>query len=94
MASGVHILALWRQLDHEITGDVRWICGITWKDLRWRRPLKAGDTVRARAECVSKRPSESRPAQGVVEYRYSMLNQDDEEVFWMIGTNLVERQPA
>ena len=94
VASGIHILALWRQLDHEITGDIRWICGIEWRELRWHKPLKAGDAVRARAELLSKRPSSSNPERGIVEYRYSMLNQDDEEVFWCLSTNLVERQAA
>ncbi len=93
VASGIHILALWRQLDHEITGDVRWICGIAWRELRWHKPLKAADTVRARAELVSKRPSSKDPRRGVVEYRYSMLNQHDEELFWCLSLNYVERRP-
>jgi len=94
VASGIHILALWRQLDHQITGNVRWICGIEWKQLRWNRPLKAGDSIRARAELLNKRPSASDGARGVVEYRYSLINQDNEEVFWCLSTNLVERRPG
>ena len=92
VASGIHILALWRQLDHEITGDVRWICGILWRELRWHKPVRAGDAVRARAELVSKRASSKDPSRGVVEYRYSMLNQDNEEVFWCESLNYVERK--
>lgn len=94
VASGIHILALWRQLDHQITGDVRWICGIEWKQLRWNRPLRAGDSIRARAELLNKRPSASDGARGVVEYHYSLINQDNEEVFWCLSTNLVERRPG
>lgn len=92
VASGIHILALWRQLDHQITGDVRWICGIEWKQLRWNRPLKAGDSIRARAELLNKRPSASNGARGIVEYHYSLINQDNEAVFWCLSTNLVERR--
>lgn len=92
VASGIHILALWRQLDHQITGDVRWICGIEWKQVRWHKPLRAGDTVRARAELLKKRPSASKAARGIVEYYYSLINQNDEEVFWCLSTNLVERR--
>ena len=93
VASGIHILALWRQLDHAITGDVHWVCGILWKELRWHKPVRAGDSVRARAELLSKRESSKHPTRGVVEYRYSMLNQDDEEVFWCLSLNYVERRP-
>ncbi len=94
VASGIHILALWRQLDHQITGDVRWICGIEWKRLRWNKPLKAGDSVRARAELLKKRSSASKVSRGIVEYRYSLINQRDDEVFWCLSTNLVERRPG
>ena len=94
VASGIHILAIWRQLDHEITGDVRWICGIEWEKLRWNKPLRSGDEVRARAELLDKRPSNSRPERGVVVYRYSLFNQDDEEVFYCLSTNYVERRPG
>ncbi|MDJ0699867.1 MAG: MaoC/PaaZ C-terminal domain-containing protein [Woeseiaceae bacterium] len=93
VASGIHILALWRQLDHEITGDIRWICGIAWRELRWHKPLRAGDAVRARAELVDKRRSSKNPGRGVVDYRYSLLNQDDEEIFWCLSLNYVERTP-
>ena len=93
VASGIHILAVWRQLDHEITGDIHWICGIEWKHLRWNKPLRAGDEVRARAELVDKQESSQRKDRGVVEYRYSMLNQDDDEIFYCLSRNLVECRP-
>lgn len=93
VASGVHILAIWRILDHEITGDVRWMCGIAWDDLRWNRPMRAGDQVRAVAECISKRESASDPGRGIVVYRYVLKNQRDEAIFYCTSTNLVERRP-
>jgi acyl dehydratase len=94
VASGVHNLAIWRQLDHEITGDIRWICGVAWDDFRWRKALRAGDTVHVTARCLSKRESASDPRRGVAVYRYAMLNQHGEEIFHMDSTNLVERRPA
>jgi acyl dehydratase len=94
VASGVHILALWRILDHEITGDVRWMCGIAWDDLRWNSPLRSGDRIRARAEFVSKRESSSDPSRGIAVYRYSLTNQRNETIFYCTSTNLVERRPS
>lgn len=93
VASGVHNLAIWRQLDHEITGDIRWICGVAWDDFRWKRALRAGDSVFVTAECVSKRESGSDPRRGIAVYRYTMINQDGAEIFHMDSTNLVERKP-
>jgi len=92
VASGIHILAVWRQRDHEITGDVRWICGIGWDGLRWNKPMRAGDSVRARAELLDKRLSKSRPERGVVVYRYALVDQRDEELFYCTSTNYVERR--
>lgn len=93
VASGVHNLAIWRQLDHEITGDVRWICGVAWDDFRWKRALRAGDRVHVTAECLSKRESSKDPGRGIAVYRYRMINQDGAEIFRMDSTNLVERHP-
>jgi acyl dehydratase len=92
VASGVHILAIWRILDHEITGDVRWMCGIAWNDLRWNKPMRANDRVRAKATCISKRESASDPLRGIVIYRYALLNAKNEELFYCTSTNLVERR--
>jgi acyl dehydratase len=93
-ASGIHTAALWRALDHEINGDIRWICGLAWKDARWPNPVRAGDTVRARAEALSKRPSRSHPERGVVEFRYSLFNQSDEIAFTCQSVNLIAMRPV
>ncbi len=94
-ASGIHSAALWRSLDHQISGDIRWICGIAWEEVRWPNPVRAGDLLRARAECLAKRLSRSDPRRGVVEYRYTLLNQRNETAFTCRSVNLIEvRSPA
>jgi len=94
VASGIYTMALWRQLDHQIAHDIAWICGVAWDDVRFPVAVRAGDTLRARAKCLSKRPSGSRPERGVVVYQYVLLNQRDETVFSCRSTNLVERRQA
>jgi acyl dehydratase len=91
-ASGIYTMALWRQLDHEIAHDIAWICGIAWDHVRFPRALRAGDTVRARAQCLSKRESRKHAGRGVVVYEYELFNQRDELVFTCRSTNLVERR--
>jgi acyl dehydratase len=94
IASGIHTMAIWRQLDHQIAQDIKWICGVAWDDVRFPKAVRPGDTLRARAKCLSKRPSGSDPRRGVVIYEYTLLNQDDEVVFTCRSTNLVERKPS
>jgi acyl dehydratase len=93
VASGIHNLALWRQLDHEIAQDIAWICGVGMDEMRLLNPVRPGDRVRARSECVEKRVSRKDPGRGVVVYRYSLVNQNDQTVLTFLSTNLVERAP-
>ena len=90
IASGLFTAALWRRLDHGISGDIAWICGVAWQDVRWPVALRAGDEVRARCECVGLRPSASDPGLGVVEMRYTLENRRGEVVFTCLSINLVE----
>jgi acyl dehydratase len=95
VASGIHGAAIWRRLDHEISSDIRWICGIAWEEVRWPNPIRAGDELRARSEMLAKRPSRSDPARGVVECRYSLLNQTNQTAFTCRSINLIEiREPV
>jgi len=94
VASGIYTMALWRRLDHEIAHDIAWICGVAWDDVRFPKALRAGDTIHARAKCLSKRDSRSEPKRGIVVYEYTLLNQRDEVVFTCRSTNLVERRTA
>jgi acyl dehydratase len=92
IASGIYTMAVWRQLDHQIAHDIAWICGVAWDEVRFPTALRGGDEVRARAKCISKRISRTRPERGVVVYKYVLLNQRDETVFTCLSTNLVERR--
>jgi acyl dehydratase len=94
VASGIHGAALWRRLDHEISSDIRWICGVAWEDVRWPNPIRAGDELKARSEMLSKRRSRSDASRGVVECRYSLLNQRGELVFVCRSVNLIEMRAS
>lgn len=49
-------------------------------DVRFPKPVFAGDTLRAETTIVSKRESKSRPSVGIVEFEHTCLNQRDEVV--------------
>lgn len=94
IASGIHSAALWRTLDSEISGDISWICGLAWEEVRWPNPVRDGDMLRARSEMLNKKVSRKDPSRGIVEYRYTLLNQRDLTVFTCRSINLVDkRQP-
>ncbi|SPJ26028.1 MaoC family dehydratase [Palleronia abyssalis] len=94
VASGLYTAALWRILDHEENGNVDWVCGVQWDEVRWRKGVKAGDTLVASSEVLSKRPSESRPGVGLAVLAHTVENQDGDIVFSFRSTDLVYRRDA
>lgn len=89
VASGIHVLALWRQLDHEINSDIDFVCGIGWDELRLRRAVRAGDTIHVTSRIMSLRPSDGRDDRGVALTRYAVVNQHGEEAVTFTSINLV-----
>jgi acyl dehydratase len=105
-ASGWHTAAVWmklmvahrRQLDVEATRlgrrAVRLGSSPGFRNLRWTRPVYAGDTIAYRSEITGLRPSGSRPGWGLASHRNSGTNQRGEEVFSFDGTVFWERSEA
>lgn len=93
-ASGIYTAAIWRLLDHQVFGDVNWVCGIGWDQVRWRKPLKPGDRVRAWAQILEKRPWKKRTDIGRVTIRHELRNDAGEAVFHFLGDSLVHKRPA
>jgi acyl dehydratase len=62
-------------------------------ELRWLKPVRPGDRLRARVlvgECV---PSKSKPDRGVVMLRQALLNQNDEVVLTVTARAMLLRRP-
>ena len=56
------------------------VANLGMEEVRFPKPVFHGDTVRVRTTVLGKRPSKSRPGQGIVEFRHETLNQRDEIV--------------
>jgi acyl dehydratase len=65
-----------------------------FRNMRWSRPVYAGDTVSYRSVVTDVRPSASRPGWGLASHRNSGANQHGEEVFSFEGTVFWERRGA
>jgi acyl dehydratase len=55
--------------------------------------VRAGDSLRARAEALAKRLSGKDPNRGIAEFRYTLLNQNEQIAFTCRSINLVARKP-
>lgn len=65
-----------------------------FRDLRWIRPVLAGDVISFASEVESKRTSDSRPEWGILQARNTGTNQHGELVFSLLATAFVPRRNA
>lgn len=94
IASGFHTLALtfrliWQggPIQHTNVG------GLGLDTVRWPRPVRPGDTLRATAEALELRPSSSKPF-GTVRLKYTTVNQDGDVVMTAEMLHLVAKRPT
>ena len=63
------------------------------EQLRWKKPVFPGDTLRCETELISKTPSRSRPEMGSFISKLTVFNQNDEAVMTMESIGLVRTRP-
>jgi acyl dehydratase len=93
IASGWHTGAVcMRLLVDGFLSDVASMGAFGLDELRWKRPVRPGDTVSAEVEILEKSPSESRDDRGYVTNRLVGRNGDGEDVIEWRATNIVGRR--
>ena len=93
MASGWHVSALFMSmlcdgflLESSSMGSP----GI--ETLKWKHPVRAGDTLSASSTVIELRPSKSRPEMGIVRFRHEVTNQAGEMVMWLENPIMFSRR--
>ena len=104
-ASGWHTTAVWMRLmadnrRRELeTAHARGVPvpeavpGLGVRDLKWLKPVYAGDTVDYRIEVMETRASNSRPGSGIVSCLATGTNQNGDRVISFVSAELVQRRP-
>ena len=65
-----------------------------FRELRWIRPVLAGDTISFSSVIETKRSSEKRPEWGILQARNTGANQRGEPVYSFLATGFVPRRNA
>jgi acyl dehydratase len=95
IASGWHSAALCMRMIVSMLGPDSGSLGSPGVDeLRWLKPVRPGDELWVRVEVLEAVPSRSKPDRGLVKLRYTMRNQNAEDVMTMVALGLVLRRPA
>ncbi|QBF30761.1 MaoC family dehydratase [Thalassococcus sp. S3] len=62
-------------------------------EVRWLKPVYAGDTIRAVGHVLEARVSRSKPDRGFATMRYDIFNQKDERVAHYSGLHMLRLRP-
>lgn len=104
VASGWHTALAWmrlmidhrRRMDEAMVARGEPIAGIGpalgFRDLKWLKPVYAGDTIDYKSEVTELRLSGSRPHAGLMSFRSTGVNQNGEMVLSLVSTTFVERR--
>lgn len=79
-ASGQYTLCVKQALMTQAPWRVALIGAMGFDELRFPRPVYAGDDLTRTIECIDTQPSRSKPDRGIVKFRFEVANQDDETV--------------
>lgn len=91
-ASGWHTcaMAMRMMVDHMAEHEQASLGSPGIDQLRWKKPVYPGDTLRVEAELLEKRRSATRPEMGFVKSRQKIFNQDGDLVLEMISNGILK----
>jgi len=93
-ASGWHSCAIAMRLVYDrfhINAATQGSPGIT--ECRWKKPLYAGETVKIKVTCIDARPSKSRPAMGLTNWTWEMINAKGDTIMTIESWLMMGRRP-
>jgi acyl dehydratase len=95
LASGWHTAAILMRLMYDtFLHDAASLGSPGVDEIRWLKPVRPGDTLRARFTVVEAVPSRSKPDRGLVRSFTEMLNQHGEVVMTVRGMGMFARRPV
>ncbi len=95
-ASGWHTCAMTMRMivDGNAAGGTAGLGSPGVDQIRWKKPVYPGDTLRVESVVTEVRPSRSKPDIGSVHSDITVFNQDNDPVMTMSSTVLVRRRPV
>lgn len=93
IASGPQVASIWRRLSKEAFPNAQSVISPGWENIRWMKPVFAGDSLYARTEIAEMRHLESRPGEGMIKLQNSLYRQEEDVVSTLSSTWFVRCQP-
>lgn len=93
IASGPQVAAIWRRLSKDAFPNASTVISPGWDNIRWLKPVFAGDRLSAHTEIAEMRELGSRPGEGMIKLQNEMRRQGGEVVATLSSTWFVRRRP-
>jgi acyl dehydratase len=94
VASGWHTTAMFMRLFFDgLLHETASIASPGVDDVRWLKPVRPGDVLRAHFTVIESTPSKSKASLGIVRSRCEVFNQADELVMSLVGVHFFGRRP-
>ncbi len=95
IASGMQTLAIFMRLfvDHILNQTIS-LASPGIDEIRWRKPVRPGEMLRARSTVIECVPSRSRPEMGIVRFQHEMTDAAGEVVMTLTSTQFLGRKPT
>jgi acyl dehydratase len=94
VASGWHTTAIFMRLFFDgLLHETASIASPGVDDVRWLKPVRPEDVLRARFTVIESTPSKSKKSLGIVRSRCEVFNQADELVMSLVGVHFFGRRP-
>ena len=92
IASGLQIASIWRRLSKDAFPNSETVISPGWDDIRWMLPAYAGDVLTSHTEITEVRSLSSRPDEGLVKLRNTLVRQDGKPVAKLTSNWFVRRR--
>ena len=92
IASGPQVMSICRRLQKDGFPKAQIVISPGWDEIRWFKPVYAGDRLSCRSQVLETRVLTSRPGEGAVRMRNAILNQKGDVVAQMISTWFVRQR--
>jgi acyl dehydratase len=95
IASGWHTVVMLHRMNYEaFLKRMASQGGLGVEEIKWTKPVRPGDRLRAKCTVAAARPSKSRPELGIVEFFFEVINQNEEIVMTEKLIALLKRRPS
>jgi len=93
IASGPQIVGLFRRLSKDAFPNSETVISPGWDEIRWLRPVFAGDILTCHSEIVEIRLLKSRPGEGLMKFFTEMKRQNGDVVSTVLANWFIRCRP-